>query len=24
VRGPAAVLSRIDDRVIRGGDNLEF
>jgi len=23
VRGPAAVLSRIDDRVIRGGDNLE-
>jgi Arc/MetJ-type ribon-helix-helix transcriptional regulator len=23
VRGPAAVLARIDDRIIRGGDNLD-
>jgi hypothetical protein len=23
VRGPEAVLKRIDDRIIRGGDNLE-
>jgi hypothetical protein len=24
VKGPAEVLKRIDDRIIRGGENLEF